>query len=185
MNDLRSNGLSLLMLMVVLGVAACSSSVHSPRSIAAAGEIMRSKIVSQTGISQTSTSQTSISQTGISQTHTSQTSTTSSQNHSTASTTISLSAANLKYPHRLIIHSSGDTLTGQIILDGEVIQSLRSNPTEINLSPYLSAGRHTIEIVSSSTPTTANLTVEFVAPGTRTMQQTNGGSRLQLLLLVN
>lgn len=155
MHYFRFSFASLLFFMIATSLCACSAPLNPPKPIALfPGDVMKSNRISQT-------------------------STTSFQASSMAQTTLNLNSANLQQPHRLIIRSSGSTLTGQITLDGTVIQSLRSSLTEINLSPYLNAGQHAIEIVGSYAPMSANVQIEFVGPGTSVMQQTSGSGQLR------
>jgi hypothetical protein len=69
-------------------------------------------------------------------------------------------------------------MTGKITLDGNIIQQIKDTRTEINLSPYLSVGQHTLEISVSYTPATASMSVEFTAPGTQVMNQTSGNGQI-------
>ena len=102
-------------------------------------------------------------------------------------TIISLNASELKQPHILSITPlTGTTqLTGQIKLDGRVIENLRNNKIEINLSPYLTTGRHEIEISGNYTPGNSSVKVEFTGPSTQVNQQTSGSGKLVQTLIID
>ena len=50
---------------------------------------------------------------------------------------------------------------------------------DVNLSPYLSVGEHQVEISARYTPTDADVSIEFNAPGTSNNQQTSGDGELK------
>lgn len=117
--------------------------------------------------------------------------TSSTQSHSTSQSTqssshstsqhhgsLNLRSSELRQPHILAIATSGTTMSGQITLDGDMIQQIKETPTEINLSPYLSVGQHTLEISVRYTPASASMSVEFTAPGTQVMNQTSGNGQI-------
>jgi hypothetical protein len=101
--------------------------------------------------------------------------------------TVTVNAANLKLPYILRIQTSGSELTGQISLDGALITKLERTSTEINLSPYLSVGKHQLEITAKYLPVSAAIAIAFSGSGTAVTQQTSGNGILQytLTILVN
>jgi hypothetical protein len=102
----------------------------------------------------------------------------SSQSTSQHRSSLNLRSSELRQPHILAIATSGTAMTGQITLDGEMIQQIKETRTEINLAPYLSVGQHTLEISVSYTPASASMSVGFTAPGTQVMNQTSGNGRM-------
>ncbi len=102
-------------------------------------------------------------------------------------TTINLSLADLRQACMLTIKATNPAtrLTGQIKLDGRLIQTLSDRPSEINLSSYLKPGKHQIEILGSYTPAHASITVELRGTGTQVTQQTGGSGQLNQLLMIN
>ncbi len=102
----------------------------------------------------------------------------SSQSTSQQQTSLNLRSSDLRQPHILTIATSGTALTGQIILDGEIIKQVTETQVEINLSPYLSVGQHTLEVSVGYTPASASISVELTAPNTQVMNQTSGNGRI-------
>ncbi|NJL64743.1 MAG: hypothetical protein HC903_26705 [Methylacidiphilales bacterium] len=96
----------------------------------------------------------------------------------------SLSSANLNQPQTLKISSSGTELKGEISIDGKVVQHLNRNQFEINLSPYLLAGKRKVEIKANYTPASANVSVEMNGSGNHISQQTSGNGTLNYTLNV-
>ncbi len=78
-------------------------------------------------------------------------------------------------------------MTGQVTLDDEVIKRLKSSSAQINLSPYLSIGKHRIEIAANYSPSSSRIAVELSGPDTAVTQQTSGSGILRhaLTIIVN
>jgi hypothetical protein len=108
-----------------------------------------------------------------------------SGNLSQQQTTLNLNSANLKHPYILSVSTSGAQLSGQIVLDGEVIQVLRGDREPINLSPYLTVGQHTVEISADYSPSSSTIQVEFSGMGTSISQQSSGSGRLRHTLMIH
>ncbi|MCP2731137.1 hypothetical protein [Limnofasciculus baicalensis] len=91
-------------------------------------------------------------------------------------TTINLNSADLNQPHLLKISTNPakTTLTGQIKLDDKIIQTIKNNYTEINLSPQLAPGKHTIEISGNYNPTNATVQINFTGTNTQITHQILG-----------
>lgn len=88
--------------------------------------------------------------------------------------------------YRLTVETTARSLNATLKIDGETIKTLTSASETITLSPYLStAGSHTIEIVGSYSPSTANTQILLVGPGTRMSQQVSGSGRLRQTLRVS
>ncbi|NET37312.1 MAG: hypothetical protein F6K19_35695 [Cyanothece sp. SIO1E1] len=99
-------------------------------------------------------------------------------------TTVNLDSANLRSPHTLeITATAGSRLSGQITVDGVVIQRLKQNRVVIDLAPYLAVGRKVVEISGRYQPTTTSIQLEFSGPDTTIMQQTSGSGLLQQVLV--
>ena len=88
--------------------------------------------------------------------------------------------------YRLTVETTARSLNATLKIDGETIKTLTSASETITLSPYLStAGTHTLEIVGSYSPSTANTQILLVGPGTRMSQQVSGSGRLRQTLRVS
>ncbi|YAF96537.1 MAG: hypothetical protein AB3A66_02270 [Nodularia sp. CChRGM 3473] len=98
---------------------------------------------------------------------------------------VSLSRANLRQPHILSINTSGSRLQGNITYNGKVIQQIRDKRAYVNLSPYLSLGKHTVKISTRYSPASSSVSVEFRGPGINVTQQTSGSGILNYTLNVN
>ena len=114
----------------------------------------------------------------------------STRQHSQSSqyqrTTIDLDASELGQLHLLDISAApGVRLSGQVIVDGIVIQELSSNRVSISLSPYLRGGRKTVEILGRYQPARASVQVEFSSPNTTITQQTSGTGLLRHVFVFN
>ncbi|AFY76482.1 MAG: hypothetical protein IGR93_01035 [Hydrococcus sp. C42_A2020_068] len=100
-------------------------------------------------------------------------------------TTITLAAEQLRHPHFLRVSTSttGTQLTGQIKLNGKVIQRLNNN-TKINLSRLLTRGKHAIEISGRYRPAGNSVQVELIGPNTQSLQQIGGSGYLNQRLII-
>jgi uncharacterized protein YxeA len=97
---------------------------------------------------------------------------------------LNLDAVNLNQPHILSINTSGNQLNGQITVNGKLIKQINSNQIQMNLSPYLSVGQHTVEVTANYTPPSSAISVEIYGPGVSVTQQTNGSGTLNYTLSV-
>ncbi|EHC18569.1 hypothetical protein [Fischerella thermalis] len=95
---------------------------------------------------------------------------------------VSLSATDLRQPHILRISTSGSQLSGDVLLNGKVVKRLSSSQVEINLSPLLSAGEHIVEISGRYAPASSGVSVELSGPGISSSQQTSGNGLLHYTL---
>lgn len=105
----------------------------------------------------------------------------------TQQTTINLNSADLNQPHLLKISTNPTKtrLTGQIKLNGKIIQTLKTNHTEINLSPQLTPGKHTIEISGNYNPTNARVQINFTGTNTQITHQIQGTGKINQILTIN
>jgi len=105
----------------------------------------------------------------------------------TQESTINISSNNLRKPNTLIISGTtpGTQLNGDVRINGVVVQRLRNNRTQINLSPRLSRGNNTIEISGGYSPTSSSVQILFSGPNTRISQETEGNGILNQTLIVN
>jgi uncharacterized protein YxjI len=103
----------------------------------------------------------------------------------TQETTISLKADALRHPHFLTINPStkGTQLTGDITLDGKLLQRL-NNSTTINLAPRLTRGKHAIKISGKYYPIRDSIQIEFIGPNTQVNQETGGSGYLNQTLII-
>ena len=109
----------------------------------------------------------------------------SSSSSSYQTSSIGLSAANLKDPHILSIKTSGNKLAGEIRINGKVVKQIRNKKVDIDLSPYLSVGNHTVEISARYSPSNSGVSVDFKAPGTSNTQEVSGDGSLNYRMDVN
>jgi uncharacterized protein YxeA len=98
----------------------------------------------------------------------------SGNSYQKSSSSVSLRAVDVRQPHILKINSSGTQFVGKVTIDGKVSKKLDSKTSEINLSPYLSVGEHTVEISGRYSPATSSIQVELKGPGTNVTQQSSG-----------
>jgi len=133
-------------------------------------------------------SSTAMSQISIIQTSSSDSTIVSPQGQSTQAqeTAITIDSASLGQPYILSLSASqGTQLTGQITLNGRVIQELKDNQASINLSPLLSKGRQEIKISGNYQPVQSSVKVEFSGPGTQVTQLTSGNGILNQTLIID
>jgi hypothetical protein len=97
---------------------------------------------------------------------------------------INLNAANLNQPHILSVSTSGTELHGEISVDGKVLKQLSKNTFQMNLSPYLSLGQHTVEISARYAPASSSASMELNGPGINVTQQTSGNGTLNYSITV-
>ncbi|WP_026733013.1 hypothetical protein [Fischerella sp. PCC 9605] len=98
---------------------------------------------------------------------------------------ITLRAVNLRKPHILKINTSGSQLQGKITFNSKVIKQIRNKRVYIDLSRYLSVGKHVVEISARYSPASSSVNVEFSGPGVKTTQQTSGSGILNYTLNVS
>ena len=138
--------------------------------------ITSSKILSKSVISQNSSQSSSSSVS------------TNEQGETSASQTsvISIESDNLAQSDNPSITANQATeITGQITLNGKLIQDLKVNQALINLSPLLSKARQTIKISGTYQPVQLPVKVEFSRPDTQVTQQTSGNGILDQTLIIN
>jgi hypothetical protein len=103
-------------------------------------------------------------------------------------TTISLDAADLQEPHILKIstNSSGARFSAvKIKVDGRTISTAKKSQIEIDLSPMLGRGKHTIEIFGNYSPADSSVQIEFSGPGTQVSQQSSGNGAIAHTIVVD
>ncbi len=98
----------------------------------------------------------------------------SSSSYQKSSSSVSLRAVDVRQPHILKIDSSGTQFVGKVTINGKVVKKLDSKISEINLSPYLSVGEHTVEISGRYSPASSSIEVELKGPSTNVTQQSSG-----------
>jgi hypothetical protein len=99
---------------------------------------------------------------------------------------LNLSAANLSQPHFLSINTSGAQMTGQIIVNGKVVQQITNDKNvKIDLSRYLSVGEHKVEVSARYSPSSSSVSVELTGPGTQVSQQNSGNGSLNYTMDVS
>lgn len=106
-------------------------------------------------------------------------------NRQIQSARIDVSLNELNSPYWLSIYATNTAnLKGEVRLDGNVIQSLNSPSTIINLSPYLSRGEHQVIIRGNYAPTDSSVTVELRGKNNQVTQQTGGNGLINQVLMI-
>jgi hypothetical protein len=101
-------------------------------------------------------------------------------------TTIELSTTDLKANHVLKVSAPLDTkLNGKITINGRVVKQFGNQGTAINLSPYLSRGRQTIEVSGRYMPVDSLVELTFSGPETQVSQQTGGDGVVKQTLVID
>ena len=116
--------------------------------------------------------------------HYARSSSTCTQKGSYQQATVNIDSQNLGLPYILSVNISGTQLTGQVRINNQVVEQLSSNNNQFNLSPYLSIGKNTIEILAQYFPSSSSIEVELVGSDTRVTQQTSGSGVLRYTLTV-
>jgi hypothetical protein len=101
--------------------------------------------------------------------------------------TLTLDPANFDQPHELTIETSAN-LSGQITINGDIVASLVTGTTSLDIAPYLTAAETTVvEIVGTYHPTSATITLQLIGPDISISHQSSGPGQLdyQLNLAVN
>jgi hypothetical protein len=88
-------------------------------------------------------------------------------------TSLNLRSRHLNRPYQLTIDASGNRLNGIVKVDGRTIHTLGTH-TSINLTPYLSTGHHTVEIVGSPGSSSIPVQISLTGPGTQLSHQMRG-----------
>ncbi|MEA5510357.1 hypothetical protein VB715_11335 [Crocosphaera sp. UHCC 0190] len=95
------------------------------------------------------------------------------------STSIEINANELSQPLWLTIRTSNEAnLQGQIKLNGQVIQGLSGQGSQVNLSNYLRRGEQEIVITGNYSPADASVMIELNGNNTQVSQQTSGNGFL-------
>ena len=116
--------------------------------------------------------------------HYSRSSSTSTHNGSYQQAAVNVDSQNLVLPYILNIKISGTQLTGQVKVNGRIIKQFNSNDNQLNLSPFLSIGKNTIEILAPYSPSLTFMGLELLGPDIRVVQQTSGTGVLSHTLIV-
>jgi hypothetical protein len=100
-------------------------------------------------------------------------------------TTVSLNAANLKFPYILKVGGTGLHLRGKILLNGSTIEQLNNSSKQLDIAPLLTTGKNIIEILGNYSPSSSSIQVEFSGYGTSISQQSSGNGTIEHVLIVN
>jgi hypothetical protein len=101
-------------------------------------------------------------------------------------TAVTLSLDELRQPHFLKINAlnSKTQLTGQIEIDGKFFQRF-DRDLKINLSPYLTSGKHTIHISGRYHPIDDSIQIELIGAKSHVTQETGGNGNLNQILIID
>jgi hypothetical protein len=97
---------------------------------------------------------------------------------------LNLSAQDLDHPYQLNIRHNSNRLRGIVQVNGETIHTLGTT-NSINLSPYLSTGQHTVEIVGSPGSASTTVQISLTGPGTQLSYQISGQGQLRYTLQIS
>lgn len=102
------------------------------------------------------------------------------------SSSTSLSFADLKQPHIFKISTldSPIQITGKISCNGRLIQNIKTQSTQFNLSPLLRRGRNVIRISGQYRPKDAIVAIELKGAETRIRQEVSGSGVLNQELVL-
>ena len=101
-------------------------------------------------------------------------------------TRINLDSQNIRQAHNLVIRSdSGTELTAEITVDGIVVKTIKGRGGTVNLSRFLSRGRHNIQISGSYTPASSSVQVEFSGSGTTVDQAIEGSGIVRQIFIID
>jgi hypothetical protein len=111
----------------------------------------------------------------------------SSRSTSVQQSSITLDREDLQDAYTLSIRPSRDAtqLIGTIKLNGKTLKALKAGKTQINLSPYLSKGRHKLEITGRYRPLDASVEISLEGPGNETTQEVGGSGIVNQIILIN
>jgi hypothetical protein len=104
----------------------------------------------------------------------------------TQETSINLSAADLRQPYILSISTSQapTQITGEIRLNGRLIQKLSRTSARINLAPSLKVGKNVVAVSGKYSPANTSVNVEFSGPSTQVSQQMAGNGLIKQTLII-
>lgn len=98
---------------------------------------------------------------------------------------ITLDSAKVRQPQILSVSSPKNTqFTGEITVNGKVIEQLKNKKISLDLSRFLLLGKNTIEISGSYKPAKSLVKVEFSGPGNQVSQEIGGSGKLSQTLIV-
>lgn len=102
------------------------------------------------------------------------------------SSSTNLSFADLKQPHIFKISAldSPVQITGKISCNGRLIQNIKTQSTQFNLSPLLRKGRNVIRISGQYRPKDAIVAIELKGAETRIRQEVSGSGVLNQELVL-
>lgn len=114
-------------------------------------------------------------------------STTSSSSNSTQRSvnTVYLSSHKLSEPHLLKLATTGNDLSGNMVLDGKTIKEINSEDFELDLAPYLSPGTHKLIITVKSMSPDNSVSLQLNAPGNSFNHNTSGNGTMEHVLNLN
>lgn len=108
----------------------------------------------------------------------------SSSNTTFQQAVVNIDVENLKRPYILSVNTSANQLTGTLTTKGKVVKQLNSDRSQFNLSPYLSSGKNTIEILAQYSPSSSIVEIELSGLDTKVVQRTRGCGVLKYTLMI-
>ena len=99
--------------------------------------------------------------------------------------TVYLSSHKLSEPHLLKLATTGNDLSGNMVLDGKTIKEISSEDFELDLAPYLSPGTHKLIITVKSMSPDNSISLQLDAPGNSFNHNTSGNGTMEHVLNLN
>ncbi len=125
-------------------------------------------------------------------TNSSQSSSTTTSNSSSSSSstqrsinTIYLSSYKLSEPHILKLETSGDDLSGYVVLDNKTIKEINGSDFELDLAPYLSLGTHKLIIKVDSMSPRNSVSLQLNTPGNSVNHNSSGNGTMEHVINLN
>jgi hypothetical protein len=99
---------------------------------------------------------------------------------------INLALSDLKSPHILKVKTSESSaqMTGKILFNGKFIQSLKTQVTQLNLSPLLRRGENVITVSGQYRPQNTTVTVELIGTKNQIRQEMSGAGVLNQEIVI-
>lgn len=113
--------------------------------------------------------------------------TTSNSSNSTQRSlnTVYLSSAKLSEPHLLKLETSGNDLSGYVVLDGKTIKEINGSDFELDLASYLSPGTHKLIIKIDSMSPENSVSWRIDAPGNSVNHSSSGNGTMEHVINLN
>lgn len=82
-------------------------------------------------------------------------------------------------------HRNSGKITGNIKINGRLIQSLSRSQTRVDLSKYIHRGKNTIEIIGVYYPGNSDIEISVESDLSKMVQETSGNGKLNQMIVLN